>query len=65
MRQRHGAREATAHKARTVFLRGLSGVPNPTKQHWTEASETKYGDTSRECEDRSGALECSGPRDSC
>ena len=46
MIQRHGAREAAAHKARTVFVRGLSGVPNPTKQHWTEASETKYGDTS-------------------
>ena len=45
MVQRHGAREAAAHKARTVFVLELSRMP-PNKQHWTEACDTKYGDTS-------------------
>ena len=45
MVQRHGAREAAAHKARTVFVLELSRMP-PNKQHWTEARETKYCGTS-------------------
>ena len=64
MVQRHGACEAAAHKARTVFVLELSGVP-------IQQSSTVRGFRDeirrylREREDRSGALEGRRPRDSC